>query len=247
MRLIAYATSERRLAIEPAPVQRDWMDRTDERFAYRCLPLTIANAHGWQLLNPTAFRASWNGDDSTDGLKIRKRGRGKPIVRSHFGHGILTFGTGYVFRTEPGWSLFVMPPPNLVKDGIQGFCGVVETDWLPYPFTMNWRFTAPGRTVEFAEGEPFCFIFPVPRAVVDSVEPEIRPISDDPALEAAYTAWAEARTRFIRTRRMSGEHWQKYYHRGVFPDGTPAPCDHVTRSRPKPFQVLEGSPEVWEG
>ena len=37
--------------IRPAPARRDWMDATPESFAYRCLPLDIANAHGWELLN----------------------------------------------------------------------------------------------------------------------------------------------------------------------------------------------------
>ena len=33
-------------------------DRHAESFAYRCLPLNIANAHGWELLNPCAFDAA---------------------------------------------------------------------------------------------------------------------------------------------------------------------------------------------
>ena len=28
---------------------------------------------------------------------------------------------------------------------LQPLAGVVETDWLPFPFTMNWLFTQPGR------------------------------------------------------------------------------------------------------
>jgi Family of unknown function (DUF6065) len=31
-------------------MERAWMDATDQRFAYRCLPLNIANAHGWEIL-----------------------------------------------------------------------------------------------------------------------------------------------------------------------------------------------------
>lgn len=38
------------MPIIPAPTQRTWMDATDDRFAYRCLPLNIANQHGWWLL-----------------------------------------------------------------------------------------------------------------------------------------------------------------------------------------------------
>ena len=37
--------------MRPAPHRRDWMDESPDRYAYRCLPLAIANTHGWELLN----------------------------------------------------------------------------------------------------------------------------------------------------------------------------------------------------
>ena len=30
--------------------ERAWMDSTDRRFAYRCLPLSIANSMGWEVV-----------------------------------------------------------------------------------------------------------------------------------------------------------------------------------------------------
>ena len=39
--------------------ERDWMDSTPNRFAYRCLPLTIANQTGWWIKNPVGFTATW--------------------------------------------------------------------------------------------------------------------------------------------------------------------------------------------
>lgn len=243
MRLTAYATSERRLTIEPAPARREWMDRTAQRFAYRCLPLTIANAHGWQILNPVAFRARWNGGAGVKDLTVRRQrgAEGTLVARSHFGHGILTFSTGYVFRTDPGWVLYVMPPPNRPKDGLQGLSGIVETDWSPYGFTMNWQLTRPDHSVAFGAGEPFCFLFPVPRSAIELVEPQIRPIADDPELEAAYALWSAERARFIaelaRARHTTHRDlWQKHYHRGLMPDGRPAPAPHTTRIDAKPFR-----------
>ena len=54
--------------IVPARAARAWMDATDQRYAYRCLPLSIANASGWEVLCPVGFEASWRGDDA---LRIR--------------------------------------------------------------------------------------------------------------------------------------------------------------------------------
>ena len=37
------------------------MDATPNRYAYRCLPLTIVNQTGWWVKNPVGFTATWRG------------------------------------------------------------------------------------------------------------------------------------------------------------------------------------------
>ena len=69
--------------------------------------------------------------------------------------------------------MWAMGPPNHIKDGIQPLAGLVETDWLPFPFTMNWLFTRPG-TVRFEKGEPFCFITLAQDKPLEEFEPVIR-------------------------------------------------------------------------
>jgi len=46
------------MPIVPASSMRDWMDKTHERFAYRCLPLTIANQTGWCVIDPLTFESA---------------------------------------------------------------------------------------------------------------------------------------------------------------------------------------------
>jgi hypothetical protein len=41
MELTAYIMEGHKIDIRPAPLEREWMDRSRERFAYRCLPLNI--------------------------------------------------------------------------------------------------------------------------------------------------------------------------------------------------------------
>ena len=115
------------------------MSRTRDSFAYRCLPLNIANAHGWELLCPAAFEAVWNGKTGIRGVVVTSQAPEDQRPISHFGHGILTFHVETLFRTEPGINLWVTGPVNRPKDGIYALTGVVETDWLPFTFTMNWR------------------------------------------------------------------------------------------------------------
>jgi Family of unknown function (DUF6065) len=92
---------------------------------------------------------------------------------SHFGHGILTFHIPCLFRTEPGIDLLVQGPVNRPKDAIAPLSGIVETDWAPYTFTMNWQFTRPGIAVRFEKGEPFCHVWPLQRGALQTVEPEV--------------------------------------------------------------------------
>ena len=60
MKIIAYSISNP-MTIEMPDKKRKWMDETWNGFAYRCLPLTIANGFGWTVLNSNKFKAVWNG------------------------------------------------------------------------------------------------------------------------------------------------------------------------------------------
>src|SRR6478736_3013671 len=143
MKLTAYVTDGHTIDIRPAPAERAWMDNTENRHAYRCLPLTIANAHGWEILSPGGFNAIWNGGKGLDAVTVTADAGVEPAAMSHFGHGVLTFTVPCLFRTEPGFDLMVTGPFNMPKDSIAPLTGIIETDWSPYTFTMNWRFTRP--------------------------------------------------------------------------------------------------------
>jgi len=238
--LICYPTETDPPKLVPARPEREWMDLTDQRYAYRCIPLSIANASGWELALPCAFSASWTGGSLTTDVQIRPIGdpsRTESRVTSHFGHGVLTFHTGYLFRTSPGWALWCRGAPNTVKHGIVALDGLVETDWLPFPFTMNWRFTRPG-TVRFEEGEVFCFVTPVPHAVYDTIEPQLRSLEDDPELKAAYAGWSASRNDFNASLARHEpetvkQGWQRHYVKGAAPQGEAAGF-HLSRRRLKP-------------
>ncbi|MGH7092879.1 MAG: DUF6065 family protein, partial [Stellaceae bacterium] len=68
MKLTCYRIGSEPTAIRPAPVAREWMDATPSRYAYRCLPLTIANTHGWEILNAAGFTAVWDGGKGSDAI-----------------------------------------------------------------------------------------------------------------------------------------------------------------------------------
>jgi Family of unknown function (DUF6065) len=242
MKLICYRLSDDPPAIVPAPLERDWMEATGG-FAYRCLPLNIANAHGWLILNDAPFIAQWSGGNGLDAVTVQQTQADgvRLMAASHFGYGVLTFHIDCLFRTEPGYDLWVTGPTNMIKDGIAPLSAAVETDWSPFTFTMNWRFTRKSTVVAFEHREPICMIFPVQRALLESVEPEIRSVSDDKRTEEAYLAWADSRTGFnkdLTVKDSAAQHqkWQKDYVRGIAPGSGKAPPDHRTKVQLKPFK-----------
>ncbi|AMX97365.1 hypothetical protein EN904_13690 [Mesorhizobium sp. M7A.F.Ca.CA.001.07.2.1] len=224
---------------------RDWMDATDQHFAYRCTPLSIANASGWELLNPINVTVTWNGYNTTKDIAfhVNEPNVTHRFISSTFGHGIVTFHPGYVFRTEPGWMVWARGSPNRMKDGIAPLDGLVETNWLPFSFTMNWRFTRPG-SVTFAKGEPFCFITMMPSVAIEQVQPVIRPMEDDPEFHKEHKVWNSERRRFSAGLQMNDEltkemKWQKHYLQGVSPTGKSVADDthRVKRTLKRPIHI----------
>ena len=49
MKFICYTFEDKQIDIRPASAERSWIDDTRRQFAKRCLPLMVANAHGWQI------------------------------------------------------------------------------------------------------------------------------------------------------------------------------------------------------
>ena len=225
--------------IRPSGHARQWMDQTTERFAYRCLPLAIANSHGWEIGSPATFEAVWTGDNHPDGVQITILESGTAVPVGLFGYGVLTFHTYGLFRTSPGWNLWVSGPPNAPKDAIAPLSGVIETDWSPFSFTMNWKFTRPHTPVRFERGEPICFLFPVQRQLLQGIEPTIQPIASNPELGEQYDLWSQSRDAFQAQQKTapstgSGA-WQKHYMHGTDMRGTAAE-GHLSKLRLKEFR-----------
>lgn len=251
MDLICYVEGERRsFEIRPGASRRDWMDNARNRAPYRCTPLVVANGFGWEILTPIGFSAIWNGGQDKEGLVVLEDIGTTPPAHSHFGEGILTFRMPLMFRTDPGTDLIVQGPMNSPKDAIAPLTGVVESDWGPFSFTMNWKFTRPNTAIRFAKGEPFCNLIPIRREMMEEIHPKMLPISAKPDLKESHAKWLESRVQFNEDLTKEGSEartakWQKHYQRGIDPyDNSPAPPSHRTKSTLRPFQWIgPSSPE----
>ena len=248
--LIAYEEGPCDVSVITAPVARAWMDATPSRFAYRCLPMLMANQAGWLVLNAGRFVATWNGTEATDGITIEHAEYGlteTPRVTSHFGSGVLTFAIPYLFRTPAGFNLLVRGPANSPKDGISALEGIVETDWSDSTFTMNWKLTRPGLRVVFEEEEPIAMLTPVRRGELERFRPVFRDISTDPEAQAGMQAFRKTRWSFLKDLRTPESEavkqgWQRHYMRGTTTTQVKA-REHQTGMSLAKFKV-EAKPET---
>jgi hypothetical protein len=239
MQITAYEVVEKPMPLRTAERARDWIDALPERFGYRCLPLAIANQVGWEILNPASFTARWNGKEGLDAISIKFDGEPDPLVGSHFGHGVLTFSLGYLFRTSKSHNLWVKGPANRPKDGIAPLEGIIETDWAPFTFTMNWQFTRKRHKVRFDAGEPIATVLPYPRHYPRKFDAQLKNLNENPRLYQQYIDWRDDRMAFNEELQKSGSEarkkgWQRTYMKGQDQSGQTF-AGHETKIHMKDF------------
>lgn len=261
MNLIAYETNPEGVrpewVIEPAPKSRYWMDQTKD-FAYRCMPMTMANHMGWVVRCPVDFACQWNGLESKDNMAFSFRDSHPDIrsqINNHFGFGIITFQIPWLFRTYPGddvtpqdhkVGLLARGMPNEWIFNCHPLEGYVETWWLPFTFTMNWKVIEPGFNVMFRKGDPICFLQPYDLALLTNTHPEIRQIATDEVLARQYEKWGRSRERFNHDPRRKPDEWQRGYHKGEPGEGIEPVEGHMTHLKLEQFTHDERRADVPE-
>ena len=108
--LTAFQVDPGCVELRPSPRRREWMEETAQAFAYRCVPLALANQHGWEILTPFAFEVTWNGGAGSRDVTIDAPATASAMITSHFGSGIVTFNPMLIMRTPPEINLWLTGP-----------------------------------------------------------------------------------------------------------------------------------------
>lgn len=153
-------------------------------------PMTVANQYGWEICAPTGFTVVWNGGANRRCLAIvpDDEHEGSRII-SHFGGGIFTYSFPAIFKTEPGYDLWVQGPANYPVGGATAMSGIQESDWLLTQSAIHWKMAEPNRAIRFSKGDPLAQVFPIRRGELEAVEPELRSIEDEPEVKAYMEEW----------------------------------------------------------
>ena len=167
--------------------QRDWFTKSSTKHPYKCIPLTRANAHGWEIRLEHDLVVIWTGDEDPESLQILEGNQAGdsqlPIASNVLGHGTVTFLPHVLIRTPKPYNLYVTGAPNHLIKGAVPLTGVVETWWSPYTFTMNWKVRYKNRPVRFPAGTPFVHFFPVNSIELEQWTPVVKPVAEHPHFE----------------------------------------------------------------
>jgi Family of unknown function (DUF6065) len=226
--------------------QRQWMNNTPHRHAYRCLPLTIANQTRWWVKNPVGFTATWRGSAHPGTIDFQYDASGatwSQWINSQFGEGIITWNTPFLFRTKPAGSrLLVCGPPNYFKTNAHPLTALIESDWMSMSFNINYKLMIPQVSVRFEAGEPLFQAVPLMRNVCADVEESsviYERLCDDPDVSRSYQAWDQSRRQF-HERKAEGQarpdDWQRDYFQGRDATGVEAASNHMIKVRPPQVQ-----------
>jgi len=161
-----------KILISPMSIKRDWMDKTPEKHAYRCFPVTQANMVGWNLSLLEDISFIWNGinDTNSENVKITK---GEQLAYSGRGQSTISFNTGLVFRSQETISLFTINPVNYFSDNFETMSSLISTSWLDTPFPLAIKARKANKEITIKSGEPIATIIPVSLTDMDNTSIDV--------------------------------------------------------------------------
>jgi hypothetical protein len=216
--------------IEQAPVDREWMDETSQGYAYRCLPMTYANRHGWCVRLTEDVKVIWKNGHSSSKVDILsgETQNGIRMANNGTGNGIVTFHLNAVPRTSPEWNLWIMGAPNLVVPGASPLSGVVESDWMFSSPTSNWKITVQDIPVVFKKGDPVIFFVPVHKSELEQFALEHYSVDDDPEIKKHLFEFNSWRANLANEGKSA---FGKAYIKGERTDGSTPEWEHNHKTR----------------
>jgi len=168
--------------IRQSRVRRDWMDETYKKHAYQCMPMSVANVLGWELVLTEDVVVQWGGGYSVPQiLSGEKTADGFTQVYCSI-VGMVSFAMGWVIRTEENYSTWFSGSPNYVRGDAEALSATVPTFWWPDEVQMNWKINAIDVPVTFKAGEPFCFFNVYDNRVMTDVTVSVGNLWDDKEL-----------------------------------------------------------------
>lgn len=215
--ITAYRTSHNAANLHQTRLQRDWMDATVNRHAYRCYPVSMANTIGWSLSYDKDISFVWDGvlDTTPDHVKVLQ---GEEFCSTGRANGTISFETGIIFRTAPDVTLISIAPPNYFIDGAQAFTSIISTSFFRETFPCAWMITKPNEVITIPAGTPVATLIPVSLKGLSEIEVDLHSkedyLRDNPTYHTDRAAYGKKFAEIVTTGK-----WPGYYRNATDADG----------------------------
>jgi len=155
--------------IKQTRLNRDWMDETWQKHAYRCFPVQLGNTIGYELSLPVDLSFKWNGifNENQNNVELLK---GRKYAYTGRGHATVSIKTGIIFQTPKNISMLQIPVPNMFRDDFQAFTTVMSTSWYWQELPSAIRILKPEQEITIKAGEPYAVIVPVSLGMMQDTE-----------------------------------------------------------------------------
>lgn len=178
--IVVEQESYSRMKLEPTSIRRDWMDESSDKHAYRCYPVTQANAIGWNISCIDDVSFIWNGINHQnwpiynmlclENVKILK---GKNFCHTRRGQGSLSFNTGLIFKADKNFSLFTINPVNYFNEDFETMSSLVSTSFPNLRFPLAIKARSANKEILIKAGTPLATIIPISLSELNNSSIEI--------------------------------------------------------------------------
>lgn len=209
MKITVTKTFPTHATLEQLPMNRDWMEKTGERHAYHCFPISLANRFGWSVSFPEDITFMWDGNESLDAKHVKIISGHKYVNINRANHTI-SFETGLKFDAEENVSLMTMPVPNQFIRGAQCFTTIVSTSVMPGSLPIAWMITEPNLEITIPAGTPVAAILPV--SITNTQEYEM--VISNKGPKSDFDGYMKARADAAEAKNSIGD-WSHFYRDAV--------------------------------
>lgn len=168
-----------RAKIEQTRVQRDWMDNTIDRHAYKCFPVSLVNSIGFSISFLDDIEFVWDGisDTSPNHVKILQ---GKELCSTDRGNATISFHSDMIFKTDKNVSMLSIVPPNFFIDGAMPFTSLMSTSFYDETLPIAWRITRPNTNILIPAGTPVITLIPISLGELSNFELNVYDKEENP-------------------------------------------------------------------
>jgi hypothetical protein len=158
--LNVYKTSPNPAILNTLPIKREWMEKTFDKHAYNCFPVTLSNGLGLGISYPKDIVFVWDGVSDSSGHHVKIL-EGSEYVYTERANGTISFKTGIIITTEENVSVLHMPVPNMFINGITPFTTLISTSFYRAEFPAAAKITKSYEKIIIKANTPVIALLPI--------------------------------------------------------------------------------------